>query len=140
MIQQMSLSKQSLKQSGIEEEDFSRPMYKKDAMYTRSIQGLAEYRKDETVEEFTRSQISIPANDENENSCYNRYHLCKVVTDIVREMSNFRLLTQNKQFTLITIANFFVFTGYFLPYIYIPIRAKELKLEGYSIILSTIGK
>ena len=138
-VMEMASSAASLKQEGIEQGDFSRPMYKKDALYTRSIQELAEYKKTETVEEFTRSQISIPIKEENDNSCYNRYHIVKVIVDIVKEMTNFKLLIQSKPFALVVIANFFVFVGYFIPFIYIPIRGGELNITNYSIILSVIG-
>ena len=135
----MASSAASLKQDGIEQEDFSRPMYKKDALYTRSIQGLAEFNKAETAEEFARSQISIPTAAEEDTSCYHRYHLVKVIVDIVKEMTNFRLLVENKSFLLIVIANFFVFVGYFLPFIYIPIRGRELEIKNISMVLSVIG-
>ena len=54
-------------------------------------------------------------------------------------MTNFRLLIENKPFLLIVIANFFVFVGYFLPFIYIPIRGKELEIGNIAMVLSVIG-
>ena len=137
-VMAMASSAASLKQDGIEEADFSRPMYKKDALYTRSVQSLAEFKKSENAEEFRRSQISIPAAGQ-DGSCYDRYHLVKVIADIVKEMSNFRLLVENKPFLLIVIANFFAFVGYFLPFIYIPIRGKELEIGNIAMVLSVIG-
>ena len=131
----MSSSAASLKQDGIEEGDFTRPMYKKDALYTRSVQSLAEFKKSENAEEFRRSQINIPV----EPSGVRR--LGKVMLDILVEMTNFKLLIENKPFLLIVIANFFVFVGYFLPFIYIPIRGKELDMGSkVAMILSVIGK
>jgi hypothetical protein len=130
----MSSSAASLKQDGIEEGDFSRPMYKKDALYTRSVQSLAEFKKSENAEEFRRSQIDIPV----EPSGVRR--LGKVMLDILVEMTNFKLLIENKPFLLIVIANFFVFVGYFLPFIYIPIRGKELDISNIAMVLSVIGK
>jgi hypothetical protein len=62
------------------------------------------------------------------------------MADIFREMTNFKLLFENKQFALMTIANFFVFVGYMIPFLYIPIRAKELDIKNSSGILSVIGK
>ena len=138
-IMEMASSAASLKKEGIEQGDFSRPMYKKDALYTRSIQELAEYKKNETVEEFTRSQISIPIKEEDDNSCYNRYHIVKVMVDIVKEMTNFKLLVQNKSFALIVFANFLVFIGYLVPFIYIPQRSEQLNIANYALIFSTIG-
>ena len=110
-------------------------------MYTRSIQGLAEYRKNETVVEFTCSKISIPTVPEEENNCCLRVYVFRIMSDIVKEVTNFILLLLNKQFVLITIANFFVFVGYFLPFIYIPVRAgSELKIDNYAMVMSIIGK
>ena len=82
-----------------------------------------------------QEQVTIATN----NSIYNRYKLVKLMVDIFREMTNFKLLFQNKQFALITIANFFVFVGYMLPFIYIPIRGKELNIKNISMVLSVIG-
>jgi hypothetical protein len=62
------------------------------------------------------------------------------MVDIFREMTNFKLLFENKQFALMTIANFFVFVGYMIPFLYIPIRAKEIKFEHAILVLSVIGK
>lgn len=138
VLKEMTSSAASLKQEGIEPEDFARPMYNKDAMYTRSVQSLAEYKKAQNEEDYIRSNISIPAADD--QSCCQRVHFCKVILDILKEMTNFKLLRQNKMFLLVTIANFFVFLGYFLPWIYIPRRAAELKIENYALILSIIGK
>jgi hypothetical protein len=61
------------------------------------------------------------------------------MVDIFREMTNFKLLFENKQFALVTIANFFAFVGFFIPYIYIPIRAKELDIKNSSGVLMVIG-
>lgn len=121
----------------VKEEDLNRPMYKKDALYTGSVQSLAEFNKSKNHKDFRRSMLSIPQ-DENQNCCQ-RIKLFKVIADVVKEMTNFKLLGQNKQFFLVTIANFFAFVGYFIPYIYIPLRAKELKMDGGPWILSIIG-
>lgn len=95
------------------------------------------------MQSFSGSMASIrhlPDDNENSNvdtscckSCLNiSYNIIKEITDV-------KLITQNLPFFLITLSNFFVFFGYFLPYIYIPIRAKEINLESFSWILSIIG-
>jgi hypothetical protein len=134
-LKKMSSSAASLKQAGIEEEDFSRPMYNKDITYTGSVHNLTEFKSHKgNVEEFTRSNISIAK----KTNCMQGS--LKVAVDIIKEMTDFKLLGQNRQFLLVTLANFFMFAGFFVPYIYIPIYAEELKIEKYSIILSIIGK
>ena len=90
--------------------------------------------------ELKNNKIAEPTVDLEDNSCYNRYKLVKLMTDIFREMTNFKLLSTNKPFALIVAANFFVFVGYFLPFIYIPIRGRELDIKNIAIVLSVIGK
>ncbi len=112
-------------------------MYKKDILYTGSVANLDEFKSHHSnVAEFTRSNISIAMEDEN---CLQRHPAFKVVVDIVKQMTNFKLLGQNKQFLLVTIANFFAFTGFFIPFIYLPNYATELKIDNYAPILSVIG-
>jgi hypothetical protein len=135
--QQIASSALSLKEAGINEEDFSRPMYKKDAVYTGSVKNLQEFKAHhENEEEFARDNISIKLKE----NCCQRNPAYKVLVDIVKEMTDFKLLGQNKQFLLVTLANFFMFAGFFVPYIYIPIYAKELEIKNYPIIMSIIGK
>jgi uncharacterized membrane protein len=43
----------------------------------------------------------------------------RISLEILREMSNFKLLKKNKVFLLIVLSNFFCFLGYFTPFIYI---------------------
>lgn len=46
-----------------------------------------------------------------------------IFAKIFKEMTNFKILTKNIPFLLISISNFFLFFGYFIPFIYIPQRA-----------------
>lgn len=64
----------------------------------------------------------------------------QIVIGILKEIVNVRLLKENLPFLLITLSNFFIFFVYFIPFIYIPIRAKELKIPNYPLLLSIIGK
>lgn len=61
------------------------------------------------------------------------------VAKIFKEMFNFKLIATNKLFLLIVLSNFFVFFVYFIPFIYIPIRAKKLGMTQYPWIISIIG-
>jgi hypothetical protein len=54
-------------------------------------------------------------------------------------MINISLLKENMAFLLITLSGFFVFAGYFIPFLFIPRRAEELKISEYAWLLSIIG-
>ncbi|RNA36815.1 monocarboxylate transporter 2 [Brachionus plicatilis] len=56
-----------------------------------------------------------------------------------KEIINFNLLRTNKSFFCLVISNFFVFFAYYIPFIYIPIRAQSLGIENYAWIISVIG-
>jgi hypothetical protein len=138
-MKKMSSSAASLKQAGINEDDFSRPMYKKDITYTGSVHNLTEFKSHKgNVEEFTRSNISIAVGKK--TGFLERYPACKVIVDVLKETTDFKLLGQNRQFLLVTLANFFMFAGFFVPYIYIPVYAEELKIENSSAVNMVIGK
>lgn len=64
----------------------------------------------------------------------------KVVKDVFKDATNFKILMTNKLFLLITLSNAFIFLVYFIPFIYIPVRAKELGITQYAWIISIIGK
>ena len=63
----------------------------------------------------------------------------EILVSIVKNMTDFRLLRENSSFFLISLSNFFVFFVYFIPFIYIPVRARELGIENYPWIISIIG-
>lgn len=71
---------------------------------------------------------------------YERNKFLRLSVEILREMTNFELLIQNFGFLLITLSNLFCFTGFFLPYIYLPSIAEQHNLmEKPAILLSIIG-
>jgi len=132
-VKDMKSSKASLT-GHTKEEDFQRPLYKEDVFYTGSVTNLAEYQNAKDERDYVRSHISIPSDDGQKESSFG-----KVFMDILKEMSDFKLLRTNKQFLMIVLANFFVFIGYFSPFIYLPIRGKELKLSNPAFLISIIG-
>ncbi len=141
-VKKIYSSHDSLVQHGIHEEDFSRPMYKKDVFYTGSVHSLAEFKKhNKNITEFTRSSISVAAKKK-EAFCAQSGAASKFILDIVKEMTDFKLLGQNKGFLLITLANFFAFCGFFSTFIYLPIYANELHWDKsrIPIIPMIIGK
>jgi hypothetical protein len=101
-------------------------------------------RQDPTaaVTTFSGSMMSVSKNVDNDDedeeaSCCKR--CLNISWSIVKEMANLGLLKENFAFLLIVLSNFFVFSGYFIPYIYVPVRAKELNITNYATILSVIG-
>jgi predicted MFS family arabinose efflux permease len=54
-------------------------------------------------------------------------------------MADIRILLKNKPLLMISLSTFFVYLGHFLPFVYIPEKAKQLNLENYEILLSLIG-
>ena len=105
----------------------------------KNLESLIQVNKAECVEKF-ENQIRTPTKYREGTSSYHQYHLVKVAIDILKEMTNFRLLVENKPFALMVVANFFVFIGYFVPFIYIPIRGRELEIQNITIVLSIIGR
>lgn len=58
---------------------------------------------------------------------------------MVKEMTDFKLLIENWRFLLITLSNFFVFTGYFTPFLFITKIAEDNGIPNAAFILSIIG-
>jgi len=78
-------------------------------------------------------------NDENEDvSCFKKF--LNITLNIIKEIIDIRLLFQSIPFFIITVSNFFIFLGYFIPFIYMPIRAKEINVDNIDWIFSIIGK
>ena len=76
---------------------------------------------------------------EQENKPKEKQTCGQMVLEIFKEMTNFRLLKENKLFLFSAMSNFFTFFVYFIPFIYIPIRAKELGITQFAWIISIIG-
>ncbi|RMZ94913.1 monocarboxylate transporter 2-like, partial [Brachionus plicatilis] len=62
-----------------------------------------------------------------------------LILNILKEMGNVSLLSKNIGLLFITLSNFFIFSGYFIPFLFIPIRAKQLDIADSSFILGLIG-
>lgn len=70
---------------------------------------------------------------------HERIAFFRITKGILKETFNFKLFIQNVPFAFLVLSNFFIFIGYFVPFIYIPIRAEELGIEHYAWIISIIG-
>ena len=74
--------------------------------------------------------LNKQADDEtgqSENQCMSKFK--QVTFGIIKEMFDFKLLCENKSFLLLTMSNFFCFTGYFTPFLYL---SSVAKLNGTS--------
>lgn len=87
------------------------------------------------VHTFSGSVLSLAASEKDlgGSGCWN------ITVNILKEMTNLSLLTQNLGFLLISLSNFFIFSGYFIPFIFVANRAKELGIKDFSFILGLIG-
>ena len=72
---------------------------------------------------------------------HQRNAFLRIVIGIIKEMTDFRLLIQNMGFLLITLSNFFLFTGYFTPFLYITKIAETngISKAPASFLISIIG-
>jgi len=63
----------------------------------------------------------------------------RITVGILKEMTDFKLLCENWQFLLITLSNFFIFSGYFCPFMFITKIADTNGIENSSYLISIIG-
>jgi len=91
-------------------EDASRPLYKKDALFTGSTQRLSHGSRTSlhNSNPYMSSITNIPAEEKKKDSTL------KAFSDILSAMTDFSIL-KNKQLLLICIGNIFSMLGYYLP-------------------------
>lgn len=72
---------------------------------------------------------------------YERNTFLRIAVGILKEMTDFRLLCENVGFLLITLSNFFIFTGYFTPFLYLTDLAHQFGTpkSQASFLISIIG-
>lgn len=71
---------------------------------------------------------------------HQRNKFLKMALDILKDMANFSLLRENMGFLLITMSNFCLFTGYFIPFIYlVSIAETSAGMSDPTLLLSLIG-
>lgn len=70
-----------------------------------------------------------------------RNSFLRVSADVLKDMSNFKLVYENWDFSLIAISNFFVSLGYFTPFLYITKIAEEngVPAEQAAFLISVVG-
>jgi hypothetical protein len=94
-------------------EDASRPLYKKDALFTGSTQQLSRASRASIhgSNPYISSITNIPAATKEEKKKESTF---KAFADILGAMTDFSIL-KNKQMLLICIGNIFSMLGYYLP-------------------------
>jgi hypothetical protein len=86
------------------------------------------------VTSYTGSIMSI------NNIGKERSPFLQFVIDTIKQICDIKLIFQNWTVLLIALSNFFMFSGYFIPYIYIPKVADKNSIENSSFIVVIIGK
>lgn len=92
----------------------------------------------EIVHSYVGSMLSI----NQKVPFYERNSFLRISVGILREMTDFRLLCENWGFLLITLSNFFLFVGYFTPFLYIASISEDIikDKEKAAFLISIIGK
>jgi len=85
------------------------------------------------VEIMSGSIVSLKKEEEKQKKKEN------VFLSLFKEMTDFTLLYTNWRFLLITLSNFFVFSGYFLPFLFVAKVAALNGLTNPSFVISIIG-
>ncbi len=99
------------------------------------------HHEPKVVQTFVGSVCSLNQS-ERDVPFYEKNGCLRVTVGILKEMFDFKLLCQNTGFLLITLSNFFIFTGYFTPFLYIVKIAEDktgVSNGAASMLLSTIG-
>lgn len=107
-------------------------------IFEKKINFLRAY-EEKTVEEVHTFSGSVLSLNEVRNIS-KKSGTGSLILNILKEMGNVSLLSKNIGLLFITLSNFFIFSGYFIPFLFIPIRAKQLDIADSSFILGLIGK
>jgi hypothetical protein len=122
-------------------EDASRPLYKKDALYTGSKQQLHHTSQSSLNKSnpYMSSITNIPAATKEEKK---KESAIKAFVDILSAMTDFSIL-KNKPMLLICIGNIFSMLGYYLPIMcLVSFAAEDMKVNQRhaSFLLSIFGR
>lgn len=99
--------------------DLSRPMARKDVLYTGSITNLPEYQSQKSIGSYRQSIVSLPKAiqpDDKDDGC------CKCIPKATRDtmsgLMDFSLM-KDPVFLFIGVSNIFGMLGFYVPYVYI---------------------
>jgi hypothetical protein len=95
--------------------DLKRPMYRKDILYSGSIQHLPEYKDQGNMENYVRSVTAIPSENTPRDSktCSALKKTCKSLTDTFKEMMDFTVL-KHPVFCIYGLSCFLCMAGKFM--------------------------
>jgi hypothetical protein len=83
---------------------------------------------------YAGSLASIDASSERKN-----LKVSQILINTLKEICDIKLIFKSWTMLLITLSNFFMFSGYFIPFIYIPKVADKNSIENSSYLIVTIG-
>ena len=89
------------------------------------------------VPTYNGSTLSL---DKQDKSCVKSGGFGTIALNILKEMTDLSLLKESVPFLLVTLSNFFIFLGYFAPFLYITEFCKKNEIDNYAYLYSIIGK
>jgi len=94
-----------------------------------------------TVQTYIGSVVSLNEGHKSNEKLpiYQRNKFLRISVGILKEMTDFKLLCENVPFLLITVSNFFIFSGYFITFMYMTKIADDNGIENSSWLISIIG-
>lgn len=95
-----------------------------------------EDEKPKVINTFGGSTLSL---NKKKLPFHQRSNFMRITIGILKEMTDFKLLMENWQFLLITLSNFFIFSGYFCPFMFITKIADTNGIDNSSYLISIIG-
>ena len=97
--------------------------------------------EDSNLDDITPVKESDDADKlDQKKPCYRKNKIAALVVKIAVEMIDFRILFKSPKLTLMCLSAFCHFFIYFIPFVFIPIRAKEVIGDSYPWVISVIGK
>ena len=103
------------------------------------LRPLEKPNKPAEIELVETEKLTSKRSDQEEEANKPKTKTLQTLKNIAKETFNFKLITENVSFLFISLSCFFMFLVYFIPFIYIPIRAKELGITEYAWLFSIIG-
>ena len=122
--QRSSGSKDDVSSLSASKKDLSRPLARKDVLYTGSITNLPEYQSQKSIASYRQSVVSIPkatagaAADNKSKGC------CSCLPESVTSLMDFSLM-KDPVFLFIGVSNIFGMLGFYVPFVYIIDAATE---------------
>lgn len=104
------------------------------------IQVSKDINEPNVIQTYIGSSVSLHKINQIEDED-KKLNATEIIIEILKEITNFKLLNQDFGFLLITISNLFIFTGYFAPFLYITKIAQDngISKENASFLISIIG-